>query len=546
MKTNLVFCLNTQNHIQKIMVLLAEKYKPTTQKSLFHKDVVNHIRKWISSLDLSSSKQKILLCCGPVGSGKTVIIDILFKSFNLIKLDTTDIRSDFAQHLHNIVNYDTQTLDFIKSKGNLIFLDNIELCEKYITKFVEYIHGTLKANVPIIMLCNTPKLKDSFASLPNCTTLDVKNPSLLELRKLVDDINLRESLKLTNEQILKVIKVSQHDIRQVFNILEQWRLNTLANFDVFYKHLQEKPVDIDLNDKVCYLLDASKPIDIEMAYTMSSTEPLSISNSIYQNYLLNDVPLDNLGKIMDSISSSNIIFTKIFEEQCWQLYDVYTLHSCVMPSAHIKSTNVPFSKVSLFYHIKPYKDVSQNFANSLSDVRKTCMANTDYRILSPSNVSDDIFRKTTETHLVSQMCIHNLKIVHTHFETQKRGKNTTKEEKFEMCENIEDASVKSALDMLVNFIFEYKLFELDIDTLIINRNTLDVKRDINLLELKMFKRFLNIFTIKNTFALKSHVELALKYFVFKAIVDDINTQNQNRVLDNIEALTEDLSNIWNI
>lgn len=544
MKTNLVFCLNTQNHIQKIMVLLAEKYKPTTQKSLFHKDVVNHIRKWILSLDLSSSKQKILLCCGPVGSGKTVIIDILFKSFNLIKLDTTDIRSDFSQHLHNIVNYDTHTLDFIKSKGNLIFLDNIELCEKYITKYVEYIHSTLKANVPIIMLCNTPKLKESFASLPNCTTLDVKNPSLLELRKLVDDINIKECLRLDNDQIFKIIKTSQHDIRQVFNILEQWKLNTLANFDVFYKHLQEKPVDIDLNDKVCYLLDPSKPIDVEMAYTMSSTEPLSISNSIYQNYLLNDIPLNALCNIIDSISSSNIIFTKIFEEQCWQLYDLYTLHSCVMPSVHIKSTKVPFS--NLFYYLKPYKDVSQNFANSLNDVRKTCMANMDYKRLSSSNVSDDIFRKTKETNLVSQMCIHNLKIVHNHFETQKRGKNTTKEEKFEMCENIENASVKSALDMLVNFIFEYKLFELDIDTLIINRNTLDVKRDINLLELKMFKRFLNIFTINNTFVLKSHLELALKYFIFKAIVDDINIKNQNRNLDNIESLIEDLSNIWNI
>ena len=31
--------------------MFSQKYKPTTQKSLFHKDVVNNIRKWIQNIE---------------------------------------------------------------------------------------------------------------------------------------------------------------------------------------------------------------------------------------------------------------------------------------------------------------------------------------------------------------------------------------------------------------------------------------------------------------------------------------------------------------
>ena len=31
--------------------MIAAKYKPTVQKDLFHKDVVNHIKKWIKIIE---------------------------------------------------------------------------------------------------------------------------------------------------------------------------------------------------------------------------------------------------------------------------------------------------------------------------------------------------------------------------------------------------------------------------------------------------------------------------------------------------------------
>lgn len=525
------------------MVFLAEKYKPTSQKALFHKDIVNQIRKWIVHIQECKNKKQILMCCGPVGSGKTVMINMLFKNFNLIRMDTAEIRVNHSQHEHNIVSYDATTLGK-QGKGNIIFLDNIELCDKYIKNFVEHIHGTLDTNVPIIMLCNSPKLKESFVG--SCTTIfDIKNPSLLELRKLVEYINIQETLNLSTDCILKIIKISQHDIRQVFNILEQWRLNTLGNFETFYQRLQEKPVDIDLLDKVCYIMDTSKPFNNETTYQLSSSEPMSVSNSLYQNYLLTN-SVENASHIMDSISMSNCIFMKIFDEQCWQLYDLYILHACIIPSAHFKSCQEPIP--NMFYQLKPYKDVSQNFANSLNELRKVT-ANNLYttRFTNPAGrVFSDLLRQTNETQLVSQMCVKNLNVIHAYFETQKRGKNTSKDEKFSICEQIQDQTVLNAIEEIVKVIYSYKLFEVDIDKLLINKKDLDIRKDIDLLELKMFKRFINIFTMKREFVFKSHVELGIKYFVFKKIIEDLTKYQSNIAIDNIELLTQDLCNIWNI
>ena len=77
--------------------MIAERYKPTTQKSLFHKDIVNHIRKWIKMIedyaDDSRSVKQILFLYGPIGCSKTVTVECLFKGYNLINVDSDNIRS---------------------------------------------------------------------------------------------------------------------------------------------------------------------------------------------------------------------------------------------------------------------------------------------------------------------------------------------------------------------------------------------------------------------------------------------------------------------
>jgi Rad17 cell cycle checkpoint protein. len=78
--------------------MFATKYKPTVQKSLFHKDIINHIRKWIKMLGSNSEHniclKRILFLHGPIGCAKSVTVECLFKAYNLINIDIDNLSSN--------------------------------------------------------------------------------------------------------------------------------------------------------------------------------------------------------------------------------------------------------------------------------------------------------------------------------------------------------------------------------------------------------------------------------------------------------------------
>ena len=183
--------------------MIAQKYKPTTQKALFHKDIVNHIRKWIKNVedyaDDSKPVQQILFLYGPMGCSKTVTVECLFKGYNLYEIDTDTIKSNdkLVETIQGLVHFREKTLANIdkwnqksrKDKSNMILVDNLELCDKNIEMFFDLIHNKHNINVPVILISNNIKYKDIFANKNKCTLIEFKHPSLLELTKFVIDIN---------------------------------------------------------------------------------------------------------------------------------------------------------------------------------------------------------------------------------------------------------------------------------------------------------------------------------------------------------------------
>lgn len=191
-------------------MLFSTKYKPTIQKSLFHKDMVNHIRKWIKTLESNNeyniSLKQILFLQGPIGCAKSVTVECLFKAFNLINIDLDILTSNEKTNdvVNAIVDFNSLTLEntFTKkqNKKNIVLIDNIELCEKGLETFIESIHSN--NNIPIILICNNLKYKSIFSDYKNCTVIEFKKPSLLELNKLVLDINTSEKLHLDRKSVV--------------------------------------------------------------------------------------------------------------------------------------------------------------------------------------------------------------------------------------------------------------------------------------------------------------------------------------------------------
>ena len=570
--------------------MLIDTYAPNTQKSLFHKDIVAHIRKWIQNIQALSEAGKpvkhILFLYGPIGCAKTITVDILFRGFNVYNIDPTEIRSNEKMNelAAGVSGFNDRTLANIerwnhknhsdKTKSNVVVVDNIELCEKNIASFVDTIHIKYKLNTPIVLICNNPKLKDLFSSHSHFTLLEFQKPSLLELTKLVTHINQQESLNLTKPQIKSIIEHSEFDARQLFFILEQWK-HTRLPFDEFIVNVERKHVDIDLTNKLIYLFDSSKSYDIDYTHRIAASEPYVIANGIYQNYpdVIDFYSQNNSNQpltmvntcaiVAEQLSLGSTIHHTIFSEQSWDLFEHYTATACVTPSYHIKqlqldthNSTTQSIETQLFKLISPFKDVSSNFINSFAEVREVCVTNFFDKRLNPNVSTKTIFYNSDIDTLFcfTKMLIGSTKLVADYFDANKRGKNTSKKEKIDLCNNISDPAVQAAFDNLINNVYHYFIFEVDIDDLILNHKQYTsefIEKNVNRVDLRMLKRLLNIFTFDDSNkSFKSHVEAALKFKILQKLVEDIGSRNdqvkQTLQVRSIESLTEDLSSIWNI
>jgi hypothetical protein len=108
-----------------------------------------------------------------------------------------------------------------------------------------------------------------------------------------------------------------------------------------------------------------------------------------------------------------------------------------------------------------------------------------------------------------------------------------------------------SLDILVNIVYEYKLFEIDVDDFLANRKKyIDdeiLKQNIQKIDLKVFKRLLNIFTMNDKHkCFKSNIETSIQYKILGILVKNYIDEPSKISYDINNILTEDLNKIWNL
>jgi DNA polymerase III delta prime subunit len=559
--------------------MIVEKYQPTTESLLFHNQIVYEIKTWIKSLQtskISDDLKHILFLYGPIGCGKSKTVEILFNSFNIYNIDPVDLRNSekISSILDNLPGFFDSTILNIDSnntkKYNIILVDNIELCDKSILSFAENIHSKKNVNIPIILLCNHPRYKELFIGYNNCKFVEFPNPSISDLIKLVTIINTQENLQLTDEQILTLIHLSKYDIRQIFSLLEGYQLSS-SEFEEYLINCKEKNVDIDLINKLSYLFDLSKSYDIDYDYTLSTSDPLSISSSIFQNYsnvigdFYKDTSFNNISDLTEQMSISNVMQQKMYDEQLWDLYDSYTMFSCVLPSYSIKKNtidnrnNIDKNKTKdIYYDIQPFKDYSYNFINSYNDIRELAINDNITKKLQYKSPECSVFGYNDSDKLnsfaIASIFLDKVKLINNYYQNNKKSKNTSKKEKLDICDNMTDTYILNILDTITDNIYTYKLYEVDIDEIILNiekyKNIDHLKTNINNINLRIFKRYINIFTIdESNKYLNSNVEAALKYSLLKNIINNatnIKMELKEQINNDVEHLIDDLSNVWNI
>lgn len=550
--------------------MIAAKYKPTVQKDLFHKDVVNHIKKWIKIIEKDGKNnldvKRILFIHGPIGSSKTVTVECLFKSYNLIDVDVNSLSPELLQCIvgfneMTLSNVDKWNLKTNKEKSNIVLVDNLELCDKNIEIFIDLIHKKHNINVPVILISNNTKYKDVFANNNNCTFVEFKKPSLLELTKFVIDINKPEGLNLTRENIRLLVNKSEFDIRQLLFLIDQWILTqkTCYTFSDFINSISVKNKDLDLSEKMYILFNKDNQYNFQDYFVLASSDPQGLSNSIYQNYITNStLPsndtsnsknlnlLQNYSNIMDSISYSNIVQNEIYENQQWTLYDDYICNSTVVPGYYMKEISQIGKANEYNLMLTPFKDISYNFINSYEEVKRITNCNLYSKSLQThDNKKNLAIFNSSSCFIIVQIFINCIEKLNKYFDKNKRGKNTTKQEKLDLCNNMNKDDIKW-LDILVSNIYYYKLFTINEQDFILNINKYKNDNYIQKVDLSIFKRFLNIFTMDDSHKIfKSNVEMSIQYKLLKVLIED-NSKEKVVIKQKTENMVMELSDIWNI
>lgn len=569
---------------------LTEKYYPRYQKDLINQTVVTDIKKWMNTNLVNNTDndyKKILCIIGPTGCGKTTTVNYLFSNYNIISLEPEHIKSTekVLDILRSLVSFKTKTMIDIdkwdnknyKERYNILLIDNIELCDKWINHFIKSLYNEFSVNIPLIVIGNNPKNKEQITDFNNVYHINFPKPNSKDLNKIIDRLTENEfqQIKTSNNIKTIIIDKSENDIRQLFFILEQLKLSLYNepkydNIEFLIEGLYSKMVDLDLFDKINKII--IDDINCEQRFIISSSEPQTISCSIYQNYL--DIidksknnkehnMIDTSVNVIDNISLSNIIHSNIYDDQNWELGDEYTYTSCVIPSKMLNMGCNFDNSVQLDLNV--FRDISYNFLNSLSEVIDIIRNNNFKNYLTSDKIQNDNFLEKhhiTEIYITINIMSNIIIKINKYFDEKKRGKNSTKREKFQIFDMIENTEIKKGqendmtnikvlLQYLCNFIYTYKTFEVDINDILLNKNIYMLReqreKHVNKIDIRIFKRLLNIFIFNNgNKLLKSHTEIVIQYKIFTMLVDDLINNPVQHNNDKIDNLITDITNIWNI
>ncbi|NBP00599.1 MAG: hypothetical protein EBU90_10825 [Proteobacteria bacterium] len=541
--------------------MFQHKYAPNSQKALFQKEVVSLIRKWCNTVQTSSNKQQILLVHGPMGSGKSSTLRVLLKPFTVHSLDPDILRSFTDDTIRgNVVSYHSKTIS--TNKNNVILIDNVELCEKTIRSFVDAIYLKHNVSVPIVLVYVNSKLSELFSDLENVTIVRFGKPSLLEMNKLSLEVIQSEFptwYSTLKDYTRELVSKSEFDLRQLYYILEQLRLHLIFtkdpkqfNFAQFIDSLSVKETELDIHERIRIVFSPSEPYDFENVLQCSLAEPQAVSNAIFQNYVLLSLDLATISDIADDLSRGSIIQSKIFDNQWWYLYEDLTIVSCVYPSYRIKTYT---QKCETNFVVTSFKDVSCNFMNSYAEVKRIHLNNYIKLTKASTNTHTffDILSDPCSCFYVADILIRCFKKVGMYFELNKKGKNISRKEKVELCDQMNQCpDTFAAFEIIVSIVYCYVLFDVDIDTLHIKRRELQSSTrqfqyqqlqssSTNLIDLKVLKRFLNIFTMDSLSqkVLKSHTEIALQHTLLKKVLVDTH-----HIKVDIDHLHVNLENLW--
>jgi len=278
---------------------MIEQYKPKDLKEvLSQKDLILKTNDWLNKW----KPGKALLIYGPSGTGKTLVVNLIAKERNmsLFEINASDNRS--ASSIKERLLPASKEGSLFKKR--LILIDEVDsFSESDRGGIAEVIKVIKESANPIILIANdayNPKIR----SLRGCCELiRIRKIPVNIIEKRLNEIALKEKIKINGESIRKMALNSDGDIRSAINDLKTFNEDAFRDkgkniFEVLNKIFRGK----EFKEALQAIDSSDKDLD-EIFWWLEQNVPLE-----YQSPQL-------VAKAFEILSKADLFRSKIIKNQ---------------------------------------------------------------------------------------------------------------------------------------------------------------------------------------------------------------------------------------
>jgi len=299
------------------------QYKPLKSKDFIgHYKFTNEFKNHIKDDKLD----KIQLCIGPTGIGKTDLIDLILKelNFNIIKINDID---NYKEEINNYLN--TKSIDsFFVKKKKILVIDDLDIYlnnDKQISNYLINLH----IREPIICILNKQYDRKAIDLKKKCNIFYLNKPNFNNTLQYIISIFNQEDIDIDStrlENTKKLIKHNKNNIKAILMNLENIVLNNGELKD--YCLYESKFSDTGLFDVIHNIYNKKHNIDEldDLLYSDSSLIYMLLHENLINELGRRDIKNEDLINIISNTihdsCDGDIIQGFIYKNNNWDLLNL--------------------------------------------------------------------------------------------------------------------------------------------------------------------------------------------------------------------------------